>query len=96
MPPALGLLFMYSRVFNAWSCPAGGCPLFYFFNQKIGRIKEEQGEVVACCRVPALWLGIHVAQWEGVSPKLLQCLSEAGLVYPLPSPAGAPGWPGTA
>lgn len=61
MPPALGLLFMYSRVFNAWSCPAGGCPLFYFFNQKIGRIKEEQGEVVACCRVPALWLGIHVA-----------------------------------
>lgn len=78
------------------AAPRGGCPLFYFFNQKIGRIKEEQGEVVACCRVPALWLGIHVAQWEGVSPRLLQPLLVAGLVYTLPNPAGAPGWPGTA
>lgn len=84
MPLALRLLFMYSRVFNAWSCPTRGCSLFYFFNQKIGRIKEEQGEVVACCCVPALWLGIHVSQREGVSCRLLQPLSEAGLIYPLP------------
>lgn len=25
------------------AAPRRGCPLFYFFNQKIGRIKEEQG-----------------------------------------------------
>lgn len=73
------------------AAPRRGCPLFYFFNQKIGRIKEEQGEVVACCCVPALWLGIHVAEWEGVSPRLLQPLSVAVCVYTFPSPAGAQG-----
>lgn len=31
VPPALGLLFMYSRVFNAWSCPKGGLPPLLFF-----------------------------------------------------------------
>lgn len=40
--------------------------------------------MVACCHVPALWLGIHVAQWEGVSPRLLQPLSVPGSCTPTP------------
>lgn len=31
VPPALRLLFTYSRVFNAWSCPKEGLPPLLFF-----------------------------------------------------------------
>lgn len=95
VPPALGLLFMYSRVFNAWSCPTRGCPLFYFFNQK-KRIKGEQGGgggVLLCaCSVAGALHGTVGGGHIG----LLQPLSEAGLMSSLPGPTEASGWPGTA
>lgn len=56
------------------AAPRRGCPLFYFFNQKIGRIKEEQGAAVfLLCGWGSMWhsgRGSHpgsfsLFQWQG-------------------------------
>jgi len=98
VPPALGLLFVYSRVFNAWSCPAGGCPLFYFHNQKKkgNRRAVRGGEVVVCCCVPALRLGLRAMRWEGVSQGSCSPLQRQGSCPPSPVPRGRPGIAGRA
>lgn len=48
--------YMYSRVFNAWGCPTGGCSLAFIFLTK-NRVTGEAEGAVALCAMPAVCYG---------------------------------------
>lgn len=64
-PPALRLLFVYSEVFNTWSSPAGGCPLFYFLKPKQKEGSKKSGgrwwHAAVCLLCVPWWRGSHRA-----------------------------------